>query len=139
MSDPGLPSPDPNPYPYPRSADLPVPPSAPPSTPPSTPVPVPVRASEPASVPAQFPMHVSALGPTPYRHVGLIPSAGPARGWGLVVAAAPLLLIALIALVAGSALHPTSGLTSGARTGLSSAHGAPAHRPAADDLLRAER
>jgi hypothetical protein len=44
----------------------------------------------------------------PYRDVGLIPPAGPARTWGLTVIGVPLLLVLLLGL-AGSLTHDDSG------------------------------
>jgi hypothetical protein len=49
----------------------------------------------------------------PYRDVGLIPSAGPARTWGLTVIGAPLLLILLLGLI-GGLTHDDSGATGAA-------------------------
>jgi hypothetical protein len=44
----------------------------------------------------------------PYRDVGLIPPAGPARTWGLTVMGTPLLLVLLLGLI-GGLTHDDSG------------------------------
>ncbi|WP_329318311.1 hypothetical protein [Streptomyces sp. NBC_01262] len=50
--------------------------------------------------------------PVPYRDVGLIPPAGPARTWGLTVIGAPLLLVLLVGLI-GGLTHDDPGSGSG--------------------------
>lgn len=51
--------------------------------------------------PAAPPPRTPSGPPSPYRGVGLVPGAGPARLWGLVVVGVPLLVIMLIGLAAG--------------------------------------
>ncbi|MFF3986502.1 hypothetical protein ACFY0B_18075 [Streptomyces sp. NPDC001797] len=64
--------------------------------------------------PAGRPDPLSAHRPPPsYQAPGLIPPGGPARTWGLVVIATPLLLAVLIALIGGLA-GGSSGSSSGA-------------------------
>ncbi|CAG7648390.1 hypothetical protein [Actinacidiphila bryophytorum] len=77
--------------------------------------------------------------PESYRHVGLVPAAGPARTWGLAVVGVPLLVLLLIGLAVGgsgggsdSAAPHGSSVVLGADT---SAGGAVADSSSGGDLL----
>lgn len=87
-----------------------------------------------------LPPHPAKPGPpASYRHVGLVPAAGPARTWGLAVVGVPLLVLLLIGLAVGgssggsdSASPQGSSAVLGADT---SAGGAFADSSSGGDLL----